>query len=287
MSENNYIFDATEANFTDQVLERSNQIPILVDFWAAWCQPCRMLMPLLQQLVEDYKGKFWLAKVNTDEEQALALQYGVRSLPTLKLFRNGKVAEELVGLQQKSIIRTTIDRHIVHEADLLMEQAKIAWNTGQQEQSLNLLHKAIKVDPENHRVSLVLAETLLKQGEIAEAEQILKALPLEVRIKEPASSMLARIEFITITENAPEISHLEQRIKANPEDSEAHYLLGVRQTLSGHYQSALEQFMGLLKRDRKYRDDGARKALLAVFNILGSEHELVTRYRRQMFRYLH
>jgi putative thioredoxin len=287
MSENNYIFDAIEANFTDQVLERSHQVPVLVDFWAAWCQPCRMLMPLLQQLVEEYKGKFWLAKVNADEEQALALQYGVRSLPTLKLFHNGKVVEELVGLQQKSTIRIVIDRHIVHEADLLIEQAQTAWAAGQQEQSLNLLHRATEADPENHRVSLALAEILLQQGEMAKAEQILKALPLEVRTKEPASGMLAKIEFIIISENAPDIPRLEQRIKANPEDSEARYLLGILQVLSGHYQSALEQFIELLKRDRKYRDDGARKALLAVFNILGSEHELVTHYRRQMFRYLH
>ena len=192
-----------------------------------------------------------------------------------------------MGLQQKSIISTIIDRHIVHEADLLMEQAQVAWAAGQQEQSLNLLHKATEADPENHCVSLALAEILLKQGEIAEAEKILKALPLEVRTEEPASGMSAKIEFIIITENAPDISRLEQRIKANPEDSEARYLLGVQQTLSGHYQGALEQFMELLKRDWRYRDDEARKTLLAIFNILGSEHELVTCYRLQMFRYLH
>jgi putative thioredoxin len=287
MSENTYIFDITETNFADGVLERSHQVPILADFWAAWCQPCQTLMPLLQQLAEEYKGKFWLAKVNADEEQTLALQYGVRSLPTLKLFRNGKVVDELIGVQPKSVIRAIIDRHIISEADLLLNQAQVARAAGRQEQSLNLLHKAADTDPENHRVAVALAEAHLEQGEVTEAEQIMKSLPLAMRAEESASGMLAKIEFTILAENAPNIPSLEQRIRANLEDSEARYLLGVRQTLSGHYQSALEQFMELLKRDRRYRDDGARKALLAIFNILGSEHELVNRYRRQMFRYLH
>jgi putative thioredoxin len=122
---------------------------------------------------------------------------------------------------------------------------------------------------------------------MTEAEKILRSLPLAVRAEESASGMLAKIEFTILAENAPDIPSLEQRIRANLGDSEARYLLGVRQTLSGHYQSALEHFIELLRRDRRYGDDGARKALLAVFNILGSGHELVTRYRRQMFRYLH
>jgi putative thioredoxin len=287
MSESNYIVDITETNFADQVLAKSHQVPVLTDFWAAWCQPCQALMPLLQQLAEDYKGKFWLAKVNTDEEQALASQYRVRSLPTLKLFRNGKAVDELVGVQPKSVISAIIDRYIVREADLLLNQAQIARAAGQQEQSLSLLYKAAETDPENHRVSVALAEALLEQGEITGAEKILKALPLEVRTEESTSGLLAKIEFAILAKNAPDIPRLEQRIKANPEDSEARYLLGVQQTLSDRYQSALEQFMELLKRDRRYRDDGARKALLAVFNMLGSGHELVTHYRRQMFRYLH
>lgn len=287
MNENSYIIEVTEPNFIDKVLEKSHQIPVLVDFWAAWCQPCQMLMPLLQQLAEIYQGKFWLAKVNTDKEQTLALQYKVRSLPTLKLFHKGKIAEELVGLQPQSVLRAVIDRYIIHKSDLLIAQAQVAWESGQQEQSLDLLHQAIKIESGNYRASLALAETFIKQEKTLEAEQILKALPLEVRETALANGMLAKIKFITITENAPSIPQLTQRIEINPEDSETRYLLGALQVLSEDYPNALDQFIELLKRDRKYKDDSARKALLAIFNLLGAEHELVTRYRRQMFRYLH
>ncbi|ABA57122.1 thioredoxin [Nitrosococcus oceani] len=287
MSENNYILDITEANFAEQVLTKSYQTPVLVDFWAAWCQPCQMLMPLLKQLAESYQGQFWLAKVNADEAQSLTHQYGVRGLPTLKLFRHSEVVEELVGVQPESAIRAAIDRHLIRESDLLLEQAQTARATGQEERSLELLHRAAEIDPKNHRISLTLAETLLKQGEIAEAEQILTTLPREIREEEPASGLLAQIEFTAFASRAPDIALLKQRLKTNPEDSEARYLLGVQQAFSRDYQGALEQFLDLLKRDPKYGDSAARKALLAVFSILGSDHELVPLYRRQMFRCLH
>lgn len=287
MSASSYILDITESNFAEQVLERSHQVPVLVDFWAAWCQPCQILMPLLQQLTEDYQGQFWLAKVNADQEQGLTLKYGVRGLPTLKLFRNGEIVEELVGIQPEAAIRNAINRHLVRESDLLLEQAQTARAAGQEKQNFDLLHKAAEVDPDNHRVSIALAEALLRQGETIKAEQILRALPLEIREEEPASGMLAQIEFAAIASQAPESTTLKQRLEADPEDSEARYLLGARQVLASDYQSALEQFMELLKRNPGYRNDAARKALLAVFSILGSNHKLVPRYRRQMFRYLH
>ncbi|QBQ53627.1 thioredoxin [Nitrosococcus wardiae] len=287
MSDNHYIIDVTESNFAEQVLAKSHQAPVLVDFWAAWCQPCQMLMPLLQQLAENYQGQFWLAKIDADKEQGLTLQYGVRGLPTLKLFRHGEVVEELVGVQPESVICAAIDRHLLRESDRLLEQAQTALAAGQEEQGLHLLHKAAEIDPEHYPVSVALAGALLKQGERTKAEQMLKALPLEVRGEEPASGLLAQIEFATLTEKAPDIHSLKQRLKANPEDSEACYLLGAQQALAGDYQDALEQFMVLLKQNPKYGDEAARKALLAVFNILGPDHELVLRYRRQMFRYLH
>lgn len=287
MSKNQYIFDVTTASFAKQVLAKSNQGPVLVDFWAAWCQPCQMLMPILRQLTEEYQGKLWLAKINTDEEQSLAVQYQVRGLPTLKLFRNGEVVDELVGVQPAAAIRTAIDRHIVRESDLLLDQAQAAQAAGQQERSFNLLRQAADLDPENHRVSLALAAALFAQGKITAAERIMKALPLEVREENLARGLLAQIEFAAIVQEAPDRAALEKRIAADPKDSEARYLFGVQQALSRNYEGALEQFLELLKCDRKYKDEAARKALLAIFNILGSSHELVIHYRRQMFRYLH
>lgn len=279
-SQNQYIFNVTTANFAEQVLTKSHQYPVLVDFWAAWCQPCQMLMPILQQLAEAYQGELWLAKINTDEECVLATQYQVRSLPALKLFRHGKVVAEWVGVQPAAAIRTAIERHIVRESDLLLEQAHAAQAAGQQEQSLNLLRRARNLDPENHRVSLALATALFAQGEGVAAKHIIKALSLEVREEDLACGLLAQIEFAVIVQDAPDETALEKRITADPNDSEARYLFGIRKALSHNYDSALEQFIELLKRDRNYKDTAARKELLAVFSMLGSSHELVVRYRR-------
>jgi putative thioredoxin len=287
MSKTPYIFDATTANFAEQVIAKSHQLPVLVDFWAGWCQPCQVLMPVLQRLAEDYGGKFLLAKVNADTEQALAVQYRVRGLPTLKLFRHGEIVDELVGVQPESVIRIAIDRHVVRESDRLVEQAQQAQAQGQQEQSLTLLQQAVEMEPENHQAAIALATALLTQGATAEAEHILQTLPPDVRAEEPASGMLAQIEFAAIAHGTPPKALLQQRLTTDPEDSEARYLLGIQETLAGNYETALEQFMELLKRNQKYRDEAARKALLAVFNILGAKHELVNHYRRQMFRYLH
>ena len=287
MSKSPYIFDATTASFAEKVVAKSHQLPVLADFWAAWCQPCQMLMPVLKRLAEDYGGNFLLAKVNADMEQALAVRYGVRGLPTLKLFRQGEIVDELVGMQPEAVIRAAIDRHVVRESDRLLEQAQQARAQGQQEQALALLQQATEVEPENHRAAVALAAAFLAQKATADAERILRALPPDARAEEPASGMLAQIEFAAIAHDSPPKPSLQQRITANPLDSEARYLLGIQEALAGNYEAALEQFMELLKRDQKYRDGAARKALLGVFNILGAKHKLVNYYRRQMFRYLH
>jgi putative thioredoxin len=211
MSKTPYIFDATTANFAEQVIAKSHQLPVLVDFWAGWCQPCQVLMPVLQRLAEDYGGKFLLAKVNADTEQALAIQYRVRGLPTLKLFRHGGIVDELVGVQPESVIRMAIDRHVVRESDRLVEQAQQAQAQGQQEQSLTLLQQAVEMEPENHQAAIALATALLTQGATAEAEHILQTLPPDVRAEEPASGMLAQIEFAAIAHGTPPKALLQQR----------------------------------------------------------------------------
>jgi putative thioredoxin len=128
MSESIVIADAQ--NFTVQVIEKSEKVPVLVDFWAEWCAPCKMLLPILNKLVEEYQGQFILAKVNSDEQQELAAQYGIRSIPALKLFRHGKVVEEMTGVQSESVLREMIDRHRDRPADKLREQASAAHLAG-------------------------------------------------------------------------------------------------------------------------------------------------------------
>lgn len=282
MNNSPYIVDVTQADFAQVVLENSYRVPVLVDFWATWCQPCQMLTPLLNRLAESARGAFLLAKVNADQEQALARQFGVRALPTVKVFRNGQVVEDLTGVQPESVYWQVIERHRAKPSDRLLDQVEAAWQRGKRKQALELLRQAQAREPDNVEIKLSLAEKLLLSGETAEASALLNGLPPEVRMDEPASALLAHLEFIEMAKDAPSTAALEKAVRANPADCAKRRQLGARQLLEGNFEDALEQFMEILRRDRKFGDDAGRKGLLAVFKILGSDHPLVAAYRRRM-----
>lgn len=287
MSASSYMFDVTEADFEAKVLENSYKSPVLVDFWAAWCGPCKMLMPLLARLADEYQGKFLLAKVNTDEQRTLAMQFNIRSIPTVKLFKNGQVVDEMLGAQPESVIRQLIERHMVRESDNLRARAETAYRAGDLTQALALLEQAARLDPDNHRVRLDLAGILLEQDALDQAERILNDLPREVRDEPEAGALLGRLEFARIAAGAPDTATLEKTVAAQPANNEARYQLGARKVLQGDYEGALDQLLAILQRDRGFRDEAARKAMVAVFNLLGGKGEVVTRYRSRMFNALH
>ncbi len=287
MSASPYIFDVTEADFGATVLENSYKAPVLVDFWAVWCGPCKMLMPLLARLADEYQGKFLLAKVNTDEQRKLAMQFNIRSIPTVKLFKNGEVVDEMLGAQPESVIRTLIERHMVRESDSLRTRAEAAYRAGDVTQALALLEQAARLDPDNHRVRIDLARMLLDQNALEQAERILNDLPREARDEPDASALLGRLEFARIAASAPDTVTLEKTVTAQPSNSEARYQLSARKVLQGDYEGALDQLLAILQHDRVFRDEAARKAMVAVFNLLGGKGEVVTRYRNRMFNALH
>lgn len=287
MSASPYIFDVTEADFGAKVLENSYKAPVLVDFWATWCGPCKMLMPLLARLADEYQGKFLLAKVNTDEQRTLAMQFNIRSIPMVKLFKNGQVVDEMLGAQPESAIRALIEHHMVRESDSLRARAEAAYRAGDVTQTLALLEQAAQLDPDNHRVRLDLARVLLEQDALDQAENILNGLPREVRDEPEASALLGRLEFARIAAGAPDMAMLEKTVAAQPSNSEARYQLSARKVLQGDYEGALDQLLAILQRDRGFRDEAARKGMVAVFNLLGGKGELVTRYRNRMFNALH
>ncbi len=141
-----FIFSVTQEDFAQRVLENSRRVPVMVDFWADWCGPCHMLMPILTKLTQEYQGQFLLAKVNSDEQQALASQYGVRSLPTVKLFKSGDVVDEFMGVQQESTIRQLLERHIERESDKIRLQAEQALEANDTEKAHLLLQQATALD---------------------------------------------------------------------------------------------------------------------------------------------
>lgn len=285
MSASPYIIEVTEENFP-ALIEASQRVPVLVDFWAEWCQPCQTLLPLLTKLAHEYRGGMVLGKVNTDQEQALANYFQVRSVPTVLVIWQGQIVEQLVGLQPESAYRQIVERFHEPRAEQFQDQIEALWTRGLRNEAVQLIHDALRHEPSTELKTL-LAEKLLQMDRAAEARQVLQSLPPEQQAQPPASAMLAQLQFADLIVGAAERSFLEKQVKAHPTNSTARRQLAARLVLIGEYQLALEQFLELMSRDPQFADGAGRQGLLAVFDILGAEHPLVTTYRRRMFSLLH
>ena len=288
MSESPYILEVNQHNFAS-VVEASQQVPVLVDFWADWCQPCQQLTPLLTKLAQEYRGGFILAKVNADVEQGLAAHFRVRSLPTVMVIWQGQIVEQLVGLQPESAYRQIIDQHggAAGPGTALQEQVEALWQRGHHKQVIELLHEALQQEPDSVELKVTLAEKLLQLDQGEEARQLLQSLPEEERNRQPASGLLARLQFADLAQDAPDRAALEAKVQADPTNSTARRQLATRCVLTGDYETALEQFMEILRRDPQFEEEAGRKGLIAIFEILGNEDPLVITYRRRMFSLLH
>ena len=285
MSESSYVFEVTQHNFAS-VVEASQQVPVLIDFWVDGHLPCQQLTPLLTKLAQEYQGKFILAKVNADAEQALAAHFRVRSLPTVMVIWQGQIVEQLVGLQPESAYRQIIDRFHMSPGAQIREHVEALWQRGRQKEAIQLLREALKQE-QSVELKVILAEKLLQLDQGEEARQLLQSLPVEERERQPVSGLLARLQFADLAQGAPDRGALEKKIQTDPTDSAARRQLAARCVLAGDYESALEQFMEILRRDPKFEDEAGRKGLIAIFEILGNEDPLVTTYRRRMFSLLH
>lgn len=282
-----YIFDVTQADFATKVVEASRERPVVVDFWAAWCGPCQVLMPVLAKLAQAYAGKFLLAKVDTDNEQALAGRYGIRGLPTVKLFKNGAVVDEFSGARSEGQVRAWLEPHLPRAADAIVTQAVAAERAGDIAGATRLLQQAIQEDPANDAPKLELARIALAQGKIADAEAVLKQLSLRASNEPTAATLKAQCELLRIVADAPPLATLEQALAQNDNDVQARYRLGARLLLAGRPEEALAQWLELVRRDRQFGDDAGRRALLMAFNLLGGQPDLVKRYRAQLSMALH
>lgn len=281
MTASPFIADVTQNSFESEVLVRSRATPVLVDFWAAWCGPCKMLMPVLTQLAGEYQGKFFLAKVNSDNEQALANQYGIRSLPTVKLFRNGQVVDEFMGVQPEKAIRALLDRHIPRESDARIEIAALAVRAGRLDEALTILQQAASSDPGNDRVKLELARLSLHLGRADDADKTLATLSNETRDGADAVALRAQLEFARIVQTARAPDQLLHAVQANPKDSAARYELAAHLVVRQQFEAALDQLLDIVRTDRKWNHDAARKAMVSIFNLLGN-NETVNQYRRKL-----
>jgi putative thioredoxin len=246
-----------------------------------------MLMPVLFRLAEEYQGGFILAKLNTEEQQELAAQFGIRSIPTVKLFKGGEPVDEFSGALPEAEIRAFLDRFIARESDTLVAQSNQLLLEGDVEGAMKLVEEAARSDPQNPRTLIAYARLKAAVGDREEAEAVLDSLPPDVQESPELMGFRTQLRFDRIAEGGPAPEQLEQRIDADPADSEARYYLAINLIVDGEYEQALEHLLQLMLKDRAYGDDAGRKGMLEVFEILGSENPLVNRFRNRMFNALH
>ncbi len=276
MNDSPHSKEVTLADFASNVLERSHQVPVLVDFWAAWCGPCQQLMPILTKLAADYAGRFELAKVNTEAEQSLAAENAVRSLPTVKLFRNGQVIDEFMGALPESAIREFLDRHLPRPSDALVDAALLETdNTVATEK----LHEVLQVDPRNDRARVELVTRLIRLHRFDDVADIIKGMSQDTKDSDTIKVIQGEIKFARIVASAPVTTELEAMLATKPDDCAVRYQLSARQWLDGDHESALANLLTIVKQDRGFDDDAGRKGLLSAFEILGNDHPLTQRYR--------
>jgi thioredoxin len=194
MDESPFIIDVTRENYA-QVMETSFNVPVLIDFWASWCQPCQVLMPILARLAEEYQGKFLLGKLNTEEQQEIAAQFGIRSIPNVKLFRNGQPVDEFMGALPEKAVREFLDRHVARDSDAQVAEALEQLRAGNAAGAVMLLDEAREADPDNPRITVALAQAQAAGGNIAAAEATLDSLPANERDKPEVAAVRNHLYF--------------------------------------------------------------------------------------------
>jgi putative thioredoxin len=285
MSDSPYIVDITPENFA-QVIQASQRAPVLIDFWADWCQPCKQLMPVLAKLADEYQGRFFLAKLNTEENQELAAQFGIRSIPTCKLFVNGQPVDEFSGALPESAIRDFLDKHLPRPSDSLVAQAQQHLLAGDAETALSVLMEAKSVDPDNFRIDITIAQTQAASGDAAAAQATLDALPDDKQNETEVVSLRGHLHFEAEAAGLPDPAELAKRLAADEHDSEARFQMAIHSVLQQDYEGALNILMELMRDDRAYGDGAAQKTLIKIFDLLGDD-PLTARYRSKMFALLH
>jgi len=280
MSDLPHVFDATTETFETEVLQKSLQTPVLVDFWATWCGPCKTLGPMLEKLAGEYHGAFELAKVDVDKEQQIAAAFQIRSVPTVFLVKGGQLVDGFPGAIPEGQLREFLAQHGISPGDDPEAAADEPAPLDPQAR-VDVLRAGIAAEPGKEELKLDLALALLQTGATAEASALIDALPANLSTDDRAVRARARLDFAKALQDAPAPEQLDARIAADGGDLQARHLRGVQLLLSGEDAAALEQFLDMLRRDRTYDEGRPRKLLIDAFKVIEDE-DLVGQYRRRM-----
>lgn len=300
MADSPFIVQLNEENFMEVVVEGSDNTPVLVDFWAEWCGPCKNLMPILEKLAIEYNGAFILAKLDTEANPGIAQQMGIRSLPTVKLFKDRQLVNEFMGALPESEVRAFLDAHVgpaleaqapqeeeIEEVEeSVVDQAMTLFNQGQAENARQMLQTAQASDPENVEILLSLGQICVSTGDLDTAESCLKALPEKEREGTQGRRLAGTLELARENDSDASPQQLQTQLDANPKSSEIRYKLAISEALAGNVQTGMDHLLKLVQTDPGYNEGAPREKLLALFNVLGDD-PLVSQYRRKLFAALH
>ena len=280
MEETQAIIDVGDEDFEREVLERSKDVPVVVDFWAPWCAPCRALGPVLERLAAEHGGAFVLAKVNVDESPAVARALRIQSIPAVKAFRDGHIALEFVGAQPESAVRQFLAAVLPTEADRRAREGESRLAAGDTAAAEAGFTAALALDPRHPRALLGLARLHVARGDDTEALTLLERVPPSASVAREAERLAAEIR--TRVDATGDEATLRGRVRANPGDLDARLQLGRVLAARGRYAEALAELLEVVRRDPGHADQAARKAMLDVFEVVGARDPLTEKYRSEL-----
>jgi len=281
-----FIVNIDETNAAQLLIEESHTRPVVVDFWADWCEPCKALMPLLEKIATEYQGAFLLAKVNADDQQNIAQQFGVRSLPTVMVIKDGQPVDGFTGAQPETAVREMLEKFLPAPWDGLLQLANEAMESGDFAAALTPLRQAWEESGRQHEISIAYAHCLIESMRLDEAQAVLDTIMLADH-DAAYEQLVAQLEIKREAAKSPEIDALEQQLAADPDNHDARAKLALQYTNAGRFRDALENLITILQQDLNHADGGTKKALLDTIASLGKGDPLAAEYQRKLYSMLY
>jgi len=282
-----YIIEATSNNYRPLVIENSRQGPVLVNFWSKKAGPSLRQYPILDQIVHHYDGRLLLINVNADTEVAITREYGITSVPTLKLYRHEQVVATLHGFQSEEDLLKVLEQYVARDSDLTLAGAIRLYTEGKKTEAYETIANAIVEDPVNPRLPLTFCKLLKHEERYKEALALIDALPPNIRNNTEVAQLHDLLTFHRDVDSSRNIDGLVNQIERQPEELEPRQQLTAQYVVKQQHEEALKQLVDMMEIDPGYEDNYARSAMLKVFNILGSDHVLVKEFRPSLKRYAH